>query len=65
MGSQPGGGLVKIPRNMSSKFYSDFIPIYGYMVSGHLRPDASYETTPKWQSFFFDQTDRFGGQRRG
>jgi hypothetical protein len=28
------GGLVKITRNMSSKFYPSFIPIYGYMVSG-------------------------------
>ncbi len=24
---------MKITRNMSSKFYPDFIPIYGYMVS--------------------------------
>jgi len=27
-------GLVKITRNMFSKFYPDFFPIYGYMVSG-------------------------------
>jgi hypothetical protein len=26
--------LVKITRNMSFKFYPDFIPIYRYMVSG-------------------------------
>ena len=25
---------------------------------------TSYETTPKWHSFFFDQTGRFSGQRR-
>ena len=25
---------MNITRNMSSKFYPDFIPIYGYMVSG-------------------------------
>jgi len=25
---------VKITRNMSSKFYPGFIPIFGYMVSG-------------------------------
>jgi hypothetical protein len=25
---------MKITRNMSSKFYPSFIPIYGYMVSG-------------------------------
>jgi hypothetical protein len=28
------GGLVKNTRNMSSKFYPGFIPIYGYVVSG-------------------------------
>ena len=42
-------GLVKITRNMYSKFYPSFIPIYGYMVSGFrcqgstpgcLRPDT-------------------------
>jgi hypothetical protein len=27
-------GLVKIIRNMFSKFYPGFIPICGYMVSG-------------------------------
>ena len=27
-------GMVKITRNMSSKDYASFIPIYGYMVSG-------------------------------
>jgi hypothetical protein len=27
-------GMVKITRNMSSKFYPDYIPIFGYMVSG-------------------------------
>jgi hypothetical protein len=27
-------GLVKITHNMCFKFYPDFIPIYGYMVSG-------------------------------
>jgi hypothetical protein len=26
--------------------------------------NPSYETTPKWHSFFFDQTGRFSGQRR-
>ena len=29
-----------------------------------LNPDTSYETTPKWHSFFFDQTGRFSDQRR-
>jgi hypothetical protein len=29
-----------------------------------LNPETSYETTPKWHSFFFDQTGRFSGQRR-
>jgi hypothetical protein len=38
-------GMVKITRNMSSKDYPSFIPIYGYMVSGvppeadHLKPN--------------------------
>jgi hypothetical protein len=26
--------------------------------------ESAYETTPKWHSFFFDQTGRFSGQRR-
>jgi len=29
-----------------------------------LDTETSYETTPKWHSFFFDQTGRFSGQRR-
>ncbi|MEN8806707.1 MAG: hypothetical protein ABF291_04445 [Desulfobacterales bacterium] len=28
-------------------------------------PQPSYETTPKWHSFFLDQTGRFSGQRLG
>ena len=35
--------LVKIARNMSSKFDSSFIPIYGYMVSG-VSPAAGKKT---------------------
>ena len=27
--------------------------------------EPSYETTPKWHSFFLDQTGRFSGQRLG
>ena len=27
-------GVMKITRNMSTKLYPDFIPIYGYMISG-------------------------------
>jgi len=27
-------------------------------------PETLYETTPKWHSFFLDQTGRFSGQRR-
>lgn len=26
--------MVKIAQKKSSKFYSDFIPIYGYMILG-------------------------------
>jgi hypothetical protein len=41
---------VKITHNLSFKFYPDFIPVYGYMVSGVRCQDStpSYETTPKW-----------------
>ncbi len=39
------GGQVKITRNMSSKFYPDFIPIYGYMVLG-VSPAAGQKKRP-------------------
>jgi len=38
------GGLVKIIRNMSSKSYPSFIPIYRYMVS--VVQPADQDSTP-------------------
>jgi len=38
------GGLVEITRNMSSKSYPSFIPIFGYMVSSV--PPADQDSTP-------------------
>jgi hypothetical protein len=47
------GGIVKITRDMSLKFYSSFIPIYGYMVSG-FSPNAGMK------SGLFDPKRDFG-----
>ena len=45
--------MVKITRNMSSKFYPSFIPVYGYMVA-----DAS--TAAGLKSGQFNREKNFG-----
>ena len=64
--------MVKITRNMPSKFYRDFIRVYGYMVSGVRREERRSgnakprETTPKWNGFLMIKLAAFqasGGAR--
>jgi len=74
-----GGALMKLhlyvaksevlQSSSSSSSYSSLVP-YKILISRTstrtrtTTKKISYETTPKWHSFFFDQTGRCSGQRR-
>jgi hypothetical protein len=53
---KPAAGSIAMPQ------YPNIV-LFPYVFFEHL--NLLYETTPKWHSFFFDQTGRFFGRRLG
>ena len=58
---------MEVTRNMSFKFYTDFIPIYGYMVSSVkiqlrgisvLTPETFWKSVQKRYSSLLSKADR-------
>jgi len=57
--------IIKVECSLLRVFFSFDVGRSMFDVGRSFVFEPLYETTPKWHSFFIDQTGRFSGQRLG